>query len=250
MFLNVGEISFINFIPLKLCAERFPFARKTFSLAPSKLNNMCRDGALDISAVSFFAYKDIEKSYARLPNFCIATDGEVKSIELFSNFEFGDLKGKKVFATSFSENSIAALSAVSKFKFGFDVFENRSNSVEEADAALMIGDLAMTYSSKFAFKFDVGELWRETFNAPLICSCIAVKREIYDEIKGEIFAYYENSLLEFEKNIGRYCELAAVTLGKPNFSADDARLYYSGLKYRMDEFAFKKTRDIFDGKFA
>lgn len=250
MFLNVGEISFINSIPLKLCAERFPFARKTYSLAPSKLNNMCRAGALDVSAVSFFAYGDIEKSYARLPNFCIATDGEVKSIELFSNFEFEELRGKKVFASSFSENSIAALSAISKFKFGFDVFENRADSVEDAGAALMIGDLAMTYSSKFAFKYDVGTLWREAFNVPLICSCIAVKREIYNEVKGEIFAYYENSLSEFEKNIGHYCRLAAVALGKPDFSAEDAKRYYSGLKYRMDEIAFKKTRDILDGKFA
>ena len=68
----------------------------------------------------------------------------MKSIELFSNFEFEELRGKKVFASSFSENSIAALSAISKFKFGFDVFENRADSVEDAGAALMIGDLAMT----------------------------------------------------------------------------------------------------------
>ena len=77
-----------------------------------------------------------------------------------------------------------------------------------------------------------------------------MKREIYNEVKGEIFAYYENSLSEFEKNIGHYCGLAAVALGKPDFSAEDAKRYYSGLKYRMDEIAFKKTRDILDGKFA
>lgn len=249
MPLSVGEISFINFIPLKLCAERFPFARKTFSLAPSELNNLCRAGALDISPVSFFAYKDIEASYERLPNFCIAADGEVGSIELFSNFEFEDLRGRKVFASSFSENSVAALSAISKFKFGFDVFENRASSAEECDAALMIGDSAMTYSSKFAFKYDVGKLWKEAFGAPLICSCIAVKRGIYFDAECEIFSYYENSLSEFEKNIERYCGLAALSLGKPGFSAEDAKRYYSGLKYRMDEFAFKKTRDILDGKF-
>lgn len=250
MHLNVGEISFINFIPLKLCAENFPFAHKTFSLAPSDLNDLCRKNILDISPVSFFAYKDIEANYERLPNFCIATDGEVKSIELFSNFKIEDLRGKKVFASAQSENSVGALSAISKFKFGFDVFENRVDLIDSADAALMIGDCAMKYSSKFLFKFDIGKLWRDTFNTPLVCSCIAIKREIYSEVKDKIFSYYKNSLLEFEKNRQKYCELAALKLDKSNFGVDEAQAYYSGLIYNVEEFAFKKTRDILDGKFA
>ncbi|MBR4597169.1 MAG: hypothetical protein IKO42_02100 [Opitutales bacterium] len=250
MELNVGEISFINFIPLSRRAEDFPYARKLFSLPPARLNRLCRERILDVSPVSFFAYRGIEKDYARLENFCIAANSEVKSVELFSNFEIGELAGRRVFAAEESENSVGALKAICKFRGNFDVFENRTFDIESADAALIIGDKALAFSSRFKYKFDIGSLWREAFNAPLVCSCIAIRREIFDLVREKIANYYDASLAEFQKNRKKYCLEAAEKIGKNGFDTAAADAYYSGLLYKIGEAEFKRTREILDGKFA
>ncbi|MBO7521616.1 MAG: hypothetical protein J6T16_05200 [Opitutales bacterium] len=250
MMLNVGEISFINYIPLNRRAEFFPYGRKTFSLPPSQLNELCRRQILDVSPVSFFAYKDIEKNYARLENFCIAANSEVKSVELFSNFGIEELEGKRVFAARESENSVGALRAICRFRGNFDVFKNRAFDIESADAALIIGDRALAFDSRFKYKFDIGSLWRGAFGCPLVCSCIAIRREIFDSVKEKIAEYYDASLEEFQKNRKKYCLEAAEKIGKNGFDSAAADAYYSGLAYKIDKAQFDKTRDILNGKFA
>ena len=250
MTLSVGEISFINYIPLACRADCFPFERNVYSLPPAQLNDLCRRRVLDVSPVSFFAYKDIEKYYARLPEFCIAANAEVKSVELFSNFEIAELKGKKVFAAAESENSVGALRAICKFRGGFDVFENRTPGIDCADAALIIGDRALAFNSRFKYKFDIGSLWRETFGCPLVCSCIAVRREIFDFASAKIAENFEKSLAYFNENRAKFCAIAAEKIGKNGFDAKAAAAYYAGLTYKIGEGQFEKTRDILNGKFA
>lgn len=248
MSLKIGEISFINYIPLAAWTEAFPLAFEKQSSPPRVLNDACRKGLLDISPISFFAYPFIEKEYALLPNFCIASDGEVVSVKLFSKFPLSGLGGKKIYLTPDSESSIGALCAICKTRFGYNPRELQCGQQSEADAVFLIGDKALTYECGFEFVYDLGTLWKETFGIPLVFSSLVVKRSIFDEVKGRMLEGLDLSLANFAARRGEYCALAAARLNSKGFDAAAASHYYDRLIFKISDAAFQKSREILHGK--
>ena len=247
MSLRVGEISFINFIPLAGGSE-YPFGCEIFRAAPSELNAACRRGALDASPISFYAYPDIEADYALLPGFCIASDGDVMSVRLFSRFDISELAGRRVYLTPDSESSVGALAAVCRRRFGYDPRDFACPDPAAADAVFLIGDRALSFAGNFPRVYDLGGLWRETFGIPMVFSGIVVRRSVYGEVADALSARYAANLAGFYSDRGRWCAIAAGRVASPAFSAADADEYYRRLTFTISDSAFAECRRILHGK--
>lgn len=246
---KVGEIEFINYLPLSTGNADFPFEHSLFRACPKDLNNACRRRELDISPISFFAYSDFEDDYNLLPNFCIAGDGEILSVRLFSNFKLSDLRNKKIYFTEQSESSIGAFVSICKFLYGFNPKDNCTKDFESCDAAFLIGDAALSFNSKFKYDYDLGVLWKEAFKTPMVYSAIAIKRNIFDEVKDQLTKYFDSNLEYFNANKIKICEQATRILDSQNFDLKKAIFYYDNLIYKISDQSFKKSRDILHGKF-
>jgi Predicted periplasmic solute-binding protein len=248
MSLKVGEISFANFLPLAAKGAEYPFKCSVTTAIPSTLNNACRRGEFDISPISFYAYPAIEKDYALLPNFCIASDGEVMSVKLFSKFDIAKLAGKKIYLTPDSESSIGAFCAVCKKRYGYNPRDFACANADEADALFLIGDKALAFDKPADYTCDLGTLWKETFDTPLVFAAIAVKREIFGEYKETLAEFYAANLKEFYARKDFYCERAVQSLASETFKIDDARKYFERLTYKISDAAFANSRAILHGK--
>lgn len=248
MRFRIGEISFVNYIPFAAADDAYPLEGEFFRAPPSELNAACRRRELDVSAVSFFAYRDMEDEYAMLPGFCIASDGPVDSVRLFSNYAPGDLKGRRIFFTTQSESSLGAFRAICRARHSFDPADCACPEISGADAALLIGDAALSFDSPFRFDFDLGALWKEAFSLPLTYAAIVVRRSIYAAVAPAVSAHLGLSLEKFEARRGFYCSLAARRMASAKFSQADADRYFSRLIYRVSDAAFRKSSDILHGK--
>ncbi|MBO6102378.1 MAG: hypothetical protein J6P03_03885 [Opitutales bacterium] len=247
---NVGEISFINYLPF--CAGGgYPAACDVVRDYPARLNNLCRKGMLDVSPISFYAFKDISKDYEILSNFTIACFGAVDSVKLYANCEIEGLKSARIFFTEKSESSIAAFSAVCKYKHGFDPRENACFNPAEADAAFLIGDDVFAYKSAYKKAFDIGALWSETFGSPMVFSVIAAKKSLPRGVKNDFISHYENSLKIFFADIDKFSKIAAERFSGADggLAPERAKSYFLRLSYRSEMSAIKKAQEILNGKF-
>lgn len=250
MTYSLGEIEFINYIPLFNLKADFPFPHTLFRACPKDLNNACRKGLLDISPISFFAYSDLEKDYEILPNFCIAGDGEVLSVRLFSKCKLEDLKGKKIYLTNQSESSIGAFTAICKHRYGFNPRDFASSDRNACDALFLIGNEALSFKSPLAYDYDLGLLWQETFATPMVYSAIVAKREIFDGVKAKLSEFFDLNLRNFQANKEHFYALAALEMGSSEFDSTSAKNYYDKLIYKISDSAFAKSWEILHGRFA
>lgn len=250
MRVRVGEISFVNFIPLCVEAE-YPSGCEILRAYPKLLNDECRHGNLDISPISFFAFNDIKNDYEILSNFTIASDGEVDSVKIYSNFEISELKGKRIFFTEKSESSIAAFCAICKKKYGFNPRDFASKNLVESDAALLIGDDVFSFNSHFEKSWDIGKLWKETFKIPMVYSVIVAKKTLPQNLKDEFAKCYENSLKDFFSCPEKFAKIASQRFAEngKSFTVESAMSYYSKLIYRQNLSIIHKALEILNGNF-
>lgn len=239
---SFGRVSYINSIPL-FCAEP-PFDVR--EAVPSELNAAVENGALDISLISRWIYPKVAKDYAVIPDFCIGGDGEIMSVKLFSRVPFGRLGGRKIFITSESGTSIRAFRYSMVKKYRIDILTlPRADGIADADAVLLIGNRALSFdASDYGFVSDLGELWKEVAEVPMIYAVAVAKRGIFDAAEGEVCGYFGKSLELFESQKQHWLDVAARSFeqseGVP-IARSVLEKYYSRLIYKLDGGAFEKS---------
>ncbi len=241
---SFGKISYINCLPLFFAGDRADF--KFISACPSDLNSSVRTGGLDASLISRWEYLDpaISASYKIIPEFCIAGDGEIMSVELFSRRPLENLKDGKIFITNETGTSSRAFRYLIKRKYDFDIFNlERSAGIDSADAVLLIGNAALSFRPKdlFPFKTDLGEMWREQTGLKMIYSVAVVRNEIFDEVAPLAESYFKDSIDLFYKNTDEAYSLARKRFAESQgceISLKELKEYYSKLIYRLDSREF------------
>ncbi len=240
---KIGRVSYINSLPL-FCAD-FPFDCEIIKGYPEFLNSLCAKGQLDISLISLWSYGSIKENYEILPNFCIASDGAVKSVLLYSNYSIENLKGKKIYLTGESKSSVDAFKAYCLEKFSFNPEDCRVRDIAEAEAVFLIGNPALAFNgAQYKFKYDFGVLWKEHFGLPIVYSVAVVKKEIFASVKDALMQTFSESLKSFSENKEKFCALSTQDFEDLSMSPDAVREYFESLIFELDAEVFKKSLEL------
>ena len=244
MGLRLGRVSYINSLPL-FCAKP-PF--DVVSKCPSELNAMTARGELDMSLISRWVFEGVAKDYRVLPEFCIAGDGEIMSVKIFSRVPLAKLAGRKICITSETGSSSRAFRHVVKKRHGFDIFSLEKAEIGSADAVLLIGNAALAFCDPdYGHVCDLGEMWKDVIGKKMIYASVVVRREIYDAAAAALAEYFEKSLGLFQVDRSRNILLAREMFAKSQgtaISVETLDKYYSRLIYRLDENDYKEAFDI------
>lgn len=187
--LRISAISFLNTAPLMWDFEHSQQSRE-FEIdytVPSACAEALRNGAADIGIIPAISYQSIPDLLV-IPEVAIAADGEVRSILLVSNVP---LKGiASVAVDTSSRTSVALLHIL------FSNFWRRSETQQAAslprfvpmepnlapmlaacDAALLIGDPALTVDRNRYGVLDLGAEWKRSTGKPFVFAFWAVRRQ-------------------------------------------------------------------------
>ncbi len=164
-----------------------------------ELNKKALNQELDITKLSFFTFARVSDSYVllnsgsalgtgngplligkektetdQLKNISVAIPGINTTANLLLSIMFPEIRKKKIYL--FSEIEQAVLSG-------------------EVDAGLIIHESRFTYKSKGLTKIvDLGEYWEENTRLPLPLGCIAIRRNLPDEVKLKVNDYLKESI--------------------------------------------------------
>jgi chorismate dehydratase len=167
-------------------------------LEPAEIAERLASGSLDAGLVPSIELGR-QPELRLLPVAPIAAIEEVRSVLLLSQVPI--LQLKRVAVDGASRTSVVLLELVLAGKYGLkvDLLSTRS-SVEEmlsyADAALVIGDRALTASREQRIILDLASEWFQWLQLPFVFAVWAVRRAVWDEFPREEFSRCLESALE------------------------------------------------------
>lgn len=237
---KVGHIQFLNCLPLYYGLVK-SYALLDIELikgTPTELNNLLISGGLDISPISSIEYARHHESLVLFPDFTVSSDGEVKSILLLSRLPIEELSGKKVALTSTSATSHVLLKLILSRGYGVEpeysiCLPDLNRLFENADAALLIGDIALKYSvdAKDFYLYDLGVEWKKLTGKKMVYAVWAVNRrfaETQGELSKYVFDIFKKSMVYSIEHLSEIAEYAAKW--EP-FSSFFLKEYFKSLRF-------------------
>lgn len=225
--LRVGRISYLNVEPF---FHSFPWPIAE-SLPPRALGEAVAAGRIDAGPLALADCLRLEGSVMRLP-FGIVGPTRAQSVLLFSDCPMRELGGRRIAVTGETSTSVRLLRILLAFRdevrapilVGLD---------EPADAALLIGDIALRLRQgpwPRRHCFDLGEEWTAWTGYPMIFASWAARRDTPAAARADLAATLETSL---ETGLASLPAIAARRrdLG---FSEGEIVTYLESFRYRIE----------------
>jgi len=166
--LKTAAIRYINARPLVYALEHNHVEHR-FDLqltSPSECSRLFREGAVKLALVPSIEYSNIRRAGQAwiVPGMAIGSRRVVNSVELFFNKGVSDLQ--TVATDTSSRTSVALLKIILREKYGVEpelvqMAPDIDAMLARADAALIIGDLALDLSTRLENRIDLVEEWND-----------------------------------------------------------------------------------------
>ena len=228
--IRIGAVSFLNTRPLvhglQTCSD--------YTLStdiPSVLAEKLRLGEIDAGLIPIVEYlRGVGDSL--LPGICIASDGPVQSVKLFSRVHPSELTDVAVDSGSRSSVALLRILLAERFDVTPDFHIHRPDlaaMLRTHAAGLLVGDAAFTETGA-PFIWDLGEAWKELTNLPFVYA-VWTLREGVDAVRvGQWLGQAKEQGLQHLEAIAR---AAAGTAGLD--AASILRYFRDSLRYTLGE---------------
>jgi chorismate dehydratase len=235
--LRIAAISFLNTAPLMWDFDHTELGRELdiISTTPSECAEMLRAGAADIGIVPVVAYTYIP-GLRVIPNIAIAAKGSVRSILLVSKVPLEDIR--TIAADTSSRTSVALARVLFRKWFGggrqFTAMPPQLDSMLEAcDAALLIGDPALTVDRTRYVCYDLAEEWKRLTGLPFVFAFWAVRASALQETELDLVRIFQQSR---DHGLANVDALARDWAPRVGISEQAVRTYLTeSIDYSLDE---------------
>jgi chorismate dehydratase len=186
---RVGHIQFLNCTPLYwgLARTGALLDLELTKDTPEKLSAQLVEGDLDIGPITLMEYLKHADQLVALPDIAVGCDGPVMSCVIVSQLPLDRLDGQRVALGSTSRTSVRLAELLLSERYGVtpDYFRcppDLSLMMQEADAAVLIGDAALRASLHDAPRLgltvhDLGTMWKEWTGLPFVFAVWAARRD-------------------------------------------------------------------------
>lgn len=170
--IKVGAVSYLNTKPLIYGFEQGMMEDETELIMdyPANIASQLINNRIDIGLVPV-AVIPLLKEHHIIPGYCIACDGEVASVCLFSDVPLAEIK--TILLDYQSRTSVALLKILLQehWKISPELMAGKANYEQDISgtrAGLVIGDRALVQRSKAKYIYDLGTAWKEMTGLPFV----------------------------------------------------------------------------------
>jgi len=235
--LRIAAISFLNTAPLMWDFEHTELGRKfdVIFTVPSECAEMLRTGAADIGIVPVVAYTYIP-DLRIIPNVAIAAKGSVRSILLVSKAPLEEIR--TVAADTSSRTSVVLARVLfCKWMGGARAFTSMPPLLDVmlkcCDAALLIGDPALTVDRTRYVCYDLAEEWKRLTGHPFVFAFWAARAGALQEPELDLVRIFQQSR---DHGLANVDVLAREWAPRVGISESAVRTYLTeNIDYSLDE---------------
>ena len=225
----MGAVSYLNTKPLIYEFEKGMMEDQMELIIdhPARLASMLVKDEIDIGLVPVAIIPELEEYYV-VSDFCIASNGEVASVCLFSEVPL--IQVNRILLDYQSRTSAALLKILIKEYWKLDVVIEQTNGqyqekIKGTTAALVIGDRALEQRKVSPYIYDLGLAWKLFTGLPFVFATWISKKKIPDTFIKEFNAVNAIGLNAIPQIVDHQ-----------NYKLYDLYKYYNeNLSYTLDE---------------
>lgn len=186
---RVGHIQFLNCVPLYwgLARTGTLLDLELTKDTPEKLSEQLVRGDLDIGPITLVEFLKHADGLVALPDIAVGCDGPVMSCVIVSQLPLEQLDGRRVALGSTSRTSVRLAELLLAERYGvtpdyYTCPPDLGSMMQEADAAVLIGDAALRASLHDAPRLglqvhDLGQMWKEWTGLPFVFAVWAARKD-------------------------------------------------------------------------
>ena len=197
---RLGHIAFLNVLPLTYAlAHGAAEGLSVLRASPAQLNGRLEAKNLDVSGVSSITYARHAADLLILPDVCIASDGDVRSVLLVSRVPAEEIGTQRVLLSDKSASSHALLKIILRRSYAAaPVYETRALVPDDpvpagAAASLFIGDdaLELYHHPPDGIRiYDLAREWKRLTGARMVFGIWAAARSFAEAHPAELRMVY------------------------------------------------------------
>jgi len=170
--IKVGTVSYLNAKPLIWGFEQGMMSDRVELIPdyPSRIAAMLVDDEIDLGLVPVAIIPRLKDSYI-ISDYCIGAEGEVASVCLFSDVPLEEVEEVLLDYQSRTSVSLARLLLKEYWKLNpvlTDAKEDFRKHIKGRTAGLVIGDRAFEQRPLSAYRYDLGQAWKQHTGLPFV----------------------------------------------------------------------------------
>lgn len=241
---RVGHIQFLNCLPLYwgLIRSGALLDVELTKDTPDRLNDALVGGDLDIGPISLVEYLRHADDLVLLPGLAVGSDGPVLSVNVVSKVPLTDVTHVALGSTSRTSVLLAKLliEDVHKVTPTYATMPpDLTAMLLEADAAVLIGDVALRATHEAAAKglyvTDLGQAWHEWTGLPMVFAVWAARRDFAEANPGAVKDVHEAFVRSLDLSLASVKEVAAQAARWERFDANTLETYFTTLDFRLGD---------------
>jgi chorismate dehydratase len=227
--IKVGAVSYLNTIPMIYGIESGVLKEQIELVLdyPSRLAGMLHAGELDLGLIPVAMIPSIPGAQI-ISNYCIATDGEVASVCIFSNVPLEDVSRLLLDYQSRSSVALTKILLQHHWKINPDLVDASPGFEEQLgdkEAALIIGDRALANRGKYNFIYDLGLAWKAMTGLPFVFAAWVTNKHIDPAFISMFNDQISQNLLHIDDIVGEVS----------NEHYDMDKYYKQHISYQLDD---------------
>jgi chorismate dehydratase len=203
---------------------------------PSRLASMLIEDEVDMALIPVAMIPSVPHAEI-VSDFCIATDGEVASVCIFSDCPIQEIEE---LVLDYQSRSSVALTRILLDQFWkispvlVDAKPGFEDEVAGKRAALIIGDRALEKRNQYSYIYDLGSAWKEMTGLPFVFAVWVANKKLPADFLTQFNQAIENGFTELEEVIQ--------AVDYPHY---DIRTYYTqNILYKLNH-DMRKGMDLF-----
>ncbi|MEU1309878.1 menaquinone biosynthesis protein [Streptomyces cinnamoneus] len=242
---RVGHIQFLNCLPLYWGLARtgtlldLDLTKDT----PEKLSEQLIRGELDIAPVTLVEFLRNADDLVALPDIAVGCDGPVMSCVIVSQVPLDRLDGARVALGSTSRTSVRLAQLLLAERYGvtpdyYTCPPDLGAMMQEADAAVLIGDAALRASLHEAPRLglevhDLGQMWKDWTGLPFVFAVWAARRDYLAREPHIVAKVHEAFLASRDVSLQEVTKVAEQAARWETFDAGLLERYFTTLDFRF-----------------
>jgi chorismate dehydratase len=141
---------------------------------PSECADRLLAGQTDVGLIPVAVTASM-KEHHFISDYCLSTNGEVRTVLLVSNTPFEDIR--RIYLDFRSRSSVTLVKILSAMAWKRDYvwlptsYDFDIRAMKHGEAAVMIGDRCFEYARYFALRLDLGLEWKRLTDLPFVFAC-------------------------------------------------------------------------------
>ncbi|GGT87656.1 MULTISPECIES: menaquinone biosynthetic enzyme MqnA/MqnD family protein [Streptomyces] len=242
---RVGHIQFLNCLPLYwgLARTGTLLDLELTKDTPEKLSERLVRGDLDIGPITLVEYLRNADALVALPDIAVGCDGPVMSCVIVSQLPLRQLDGARVALGSTSRTSVRLAQLLLAERHGvrpdyYTCPPDLGLMMQEADAAVLIGDAALRASLHDAPRLglqvhDLGLMWKEWTGMPFVFAVWAARKDFLAREPETVREVHQAFLASRDLSLVEVAKVAEQAARWESFDAELLERYFRTLDFRF-----------------